>query len=104
MKSNFDFQDVGQRMPYTTPEKFFQRAKARAKGITHNRGRTCIHIIYKVAVAAAAVVAACGVALWFEDYLSPERQYERLLAQTSTEVLWEYACECDIDAESEIFY
>jgi hypothetical protein len=100
----FDFKSVGKRMPYNVPEGFFDVAKEQAKCVALAGAGAKRPAIYKYAVAVAAVVMACGVVLWLDDYLSPQRQYDRLLAEVSTEVLWDYTCEYSIDNESDIFY
>ena len=101
----FDFNSVGKRMPYSVPEEFFEVAKAQAKDRAIRGSRVFRPIIYKVAIAAvAAVLAVCGATVCFELYNSPDRQYERLLAEISTDVLWDYACEYNIDIDNEDIY
>ena len=100
----FNFDNVGKRLPYSVPEQFFEGAKRRALSATTAVEKDRRGIFYRVAIAAAVVVAVCGTAVWLEVYRSPERQYDRLLAQTSTDVLWEYTCEYEMDTENDIFY
>lgn len=106
----FDFNNVGKRMPYRVPEGFFEQAKQRAKSIGEaggsmrsNMGR----MVARVAVAAAVGLAVCGTALWLEDFASPESRYERMLAEVSTDVLWEYSYDYDAEigiVEGDEFY
>lgn len=101
----FDFKSVGKRMPYSLPEGFLEKAKREALAAAAERNRTHSRpVLYRVAIAAAVVLAVCGAAVWFEDFNSPESRYERMLADLSSEVLWEYACEYDSVAESEYIY
>ena len=101
----FDFDSVGKRLPYSVPEGFIERAKVQAVDVAMVGVHPRRQMLPRVVMAAAAVVVAvCGTALWLVERNSPERRYERLLAQTSTEVLWEYACEYDVDTESDMFY
>ena len=103
----FEFENVGKRLPYTIPEGFIAEAKSRAKqraGESHAYSRRAWVIVGRVAAAAAVVLAICGAAIWVERAFSPEQQYERLLAELSSDVLWEYACEYAADVESLEFY
>ena len=90
-----DFDSVGKRLPYSIPEGFIESAKSRALTISARDKRSGMRILYRVAIAAAVVLAVCGAAVWLEGYTSPESRYERMLADVSSEVLWEYACEYD---------
>ncbi len=105
----FDFNNVGRRMPYDVPEGFFESAKLKAKNLRTERsrsGRVTSPIAIWVTAAAAAILAVCGVALWLEDFNSPESRYERMLADVSTDVLWEYAYNHDVEIETddELYY
>ena len=96
----FDFDSVGKRMPYSAPEGFIPKAKSRATMALSEIGaprHSVWSVVGRVAVAASVAVAVCGVAIWIERYSSPERQYDRLLAKLSSDVLWEYECECEAD-------
>ena len=96
----FDFNSVGKRLPYSVPEGFFAQAKAQAKSASAKRVVGHNTIIYKVALAAATLLAICGAAVWLEVYTSPENQYERLLSEVSSDLLWEYVSEYDTDIEN----
>lgn len=98
----FDFNSVGKRLPYSVPEEFFSQAKAQAKAnaVTAKREVGYRPIIYKVAIAAATLLTICGAAMWVEQYNSPEKQYERLLSEVPSDMLWEYVCEYDTDIEN----
>lgn len=91
----FDFDSVGKRLPYNVPEGFFEGAKSKARAIGTKRERVGISLFYQIAVAAAVVLAICGAAICLEEFNSPESKYERMLADVSSDVLWEYACEYD---------
>ena len=99
---DFDFSNVGKRLPYSVPEEFFSQAKAQAKANVTCTKRAIGYgpIIYKVALAAATLLAICGAAVWLEVYTSPENQYERLLSEVSSDMLWEYVSEYDTDIEN----
>lgn len=96
----FDFNSVGKRLPYSVPEGFFAQAKVQAKSASVKRVVGHNTIIYKVALAAATLLAICGAAVWFEAYNSPENQYKRLLSEVSSDMLWEYVSEYDTDIEN----
>ena len=103
----FDFDSVGKRLPYATPEGFFERAKMQAKSL--DAGAQGLHrrrtfIVTRVEIAAAVVLAVCGAAWWAWDYNSLENRYERMLAECSTDVLWEFAYEYDSDSDKTYFY
>ena len=100
----FDFDSVGKRMPYALPEGFFEQAKREAVTIATRGEQQRRPLFFKVAIAAAVVLAVCGAAVWFENFNSPENRYERMLAELSSEVLWEYACEYDTIADGEYLY
>lgn len=101
----FDFDSVGKRMPYNVPEGFFEQTKAKARNVGAGKPFRSREVLYRVAVAVvAAVVVICGVAVWLDDFYSPKKQYQRLLAEVSSDVLWEYACEYDTDVSSENLY
>ncbi len=100
----FDFDNVGKRMPYSVPEEFFEKAKMDAKsaavgvrGFRHGANK----LVVRLAVAATVALAVCGAAFMLEDFNSPTSRYERMLADVSTDVLIEYAY--DYDTESEIY-
>ena len=99
---DFDFSNVGKRLPYSVPEEFFSQAKAQAKANVTCTKRAIGYgpIIYKVAIAASMLLAICGATMWFEQYKSPKKQYERLLSEVPSETLWEYVCVYDTDIEN----
>ena len=94
----FDFENVGKRMPYSVPEGFFESAKQRACEIATSQPRASHRgfapmFFARVAIAATVVLAVCGAAWWSIDYNSLERRHERLLAEISTELLMELVSE-----------
>ena len=91
----FDFDNVGKRLPYNVPEGFFEDAKLKACALDTKHNKMGMNLFFKIALAATVVLAICGAAVWFERFNSPESQYDRMLADLSSEVLWEYACEYD---------
>ena len=96
----FDFDNIGKRMPYSLPEGFIEEAKSRAKAASMSpKSSTKMPIVARLAIAASVVVAVCGAAMWLGDFYSPEKRYDRLLANLSSDVLWEFACEYDVDAD-----
>ena len=96
----FEFNDVGKRMPYSLPEGFLEEAKSRAKAASvSTQSSKRMPIVARLAIAASVVVVICGAAMWLGDFYSPEKRYDRLLSDLSSEVLWEFACEYDTDIE-----
>ena len=104
----FDFENVGKRMPYSVPEGFFEGAKQRAKAIASSSQDAVHHgftpIFSRVAIAAAVALAIFGAAWWSYDYNSLERRHERLLADISTDLLMELVSEYDPIADEVEYY
>ena len=104
----FDFENVGKRMPYSVPEGFFEEAKQRAVAIALPTQSAVRHgfapMFSRVAIAATVVLAVCGAAWWSIDYNSLERRHERLLAEISTDLLMELVSECDVEVEDVEYY
>ena len=104
----FDFENVGQRIPYGVPEGFFEGAKQRAKAIASSSQDAVYNgfapIFSRVAIAAAVALAIFGAAWWSYDYNSLERRHERLLADISTDLLMELVSECDVEVEDVEYY
>ena len=104
----FDFENVGKRMPYSVPEGFFEEAKRRAGEIAISAQggvhRGFAPIFGRVAIAATVALALCGAAWWTVDYNSLERRHERLLADISTDLLMELVSEYDPTADESEYY
>lgn len=97
----FDFDNVGKRMPYRLPEGFVEGAKSRAKAASVGAPTSRkMPLVVRLAIAASVVVAICSAAMWLGDFYSPEKRYDRLLSDLSSDVLWEFACEYDTDLET----
>ncbi len=98
----FDFEDVGKRMPYSVPEGFFERSKRQTLCATTEYRRP-VNKSLRWAVAVAVVAMVCCAAWWSMEYNSPEKRYERMLAESSSDILWKFAGEYDSDIEREEF-
>lgn len=63
MNREFDFDDIGKRMPYKTPESFFEDNRRRILKHTcgeERRVKNRLHIIIPTVLAAAAHVSVIG--------------------------------------------
>ena len=101
MKKEFDFSQVGKRMPYTVPEGFMDEARREARAIAQQRRKPSFRAVFARSVAVAAAVAVIVGGLWIG--LRPDRnerllrQYDELLAMADIEDLEDLAAYYDDD-------
>lgn len=89
---DFEFDDVGKRLPYSVPENFFDNARrtARAFGMRPMRSRN--HLLRMSLAAATAIFAVCT---FIGVYANKKRilmfRYEQLLERATDEELSDMA-------------
>lgn len=71
MNKEFDFDDIGKKMPYRTPDNFFEDMQQKVMEHTYGgqRRKHRLQILFSTAIAAAAVLA--GV-LFIPSHFQPE--------------------------------
>lgn len=73
MNKEFDFDDIGKKTPYRTPDNFFEDMQQKVMERTWRRQRRKhrLQIMFSTAIAAAAILAG----VLFGSVLSPDGRY-----------------------------
>lgn len=91
--NDFEFNDVGKRLPYSVSEDFFDNARRNAKAVGMKPARSRNHLL-RVSLA-AATVAVFAICTFIGVYASKKRvlmfRYEQLLERASDEELADMA-------------
>ena len=88
MKKDFDLERLGKRMPYTTPDGFFEGFEGSVLRRVKSDGETCrtLHSRYRLKIWACGIAAAIVVLLVLHVSLPVKHK-----AITATEVDWAFA-------------
>lgn len=90
---DFEFNDVGKRLPYSVSEEFFDNARRNAKAVGMRPARSRNHLVrMSLATAAVAMFAVCT---FIGVYANKKRvlmfRYEQLLERAADEELADMA-------------